>query len=92
MAGKPNRNPDRLMFCGLNEWKAAGHTPEENGEAYDMVFEGEVPCEDMKHVFFYFNTRGHTEDLQRKPFRSMSISDIVEVLDEDNRSLGRILL
>lgn len=31
-----NRNPDRLMFCGLNEWKAVGHTAKENGEAYDI--------------------------------------------------------
>ena len=86
----PYRNYDRLMFCGLNEWKAAGNTPEENGAAYDMVFEGEVPCEDLEHVFIYFN---RNDDINRiyngKPFRSMSVSDIVELLDaNDDRSLG----
>lgn len=51
---------------------------------YDMVFSGEVECNDLEGVFRIFNTRfpaGYAG-------RSMSVSDVVQVCDSENISAG----
>ncbi len=45
--------------------------------AYDVVFEGEVPCSDLEEVYCMFNI----ERPEGFTGRSLSVSDLVEVIE-----------
>ncbi len=71
------RDRDRLAFMDF-DWlhRHLGFT-EINRAIYDLVFEGEVNCSSLEDVFRMFNL-DHPEGYRG---RSLSVSDIVEVLD-----------
>jgi hypothetical protein len=51
-------------------------------EIYDKVFEGVVPCESLEDVYVMFNVQCPSNYRGRSP----SVSDVVEVIDEEGQS------
>lgn len=78
------RNEKRVSSQGLDELKDFQGTTDINSSIYDCVFSGDVECEGLEDVFQKFNTdhpTGYTG-------RSLSVSDIVEVIEADDIKQG----
>lgn len=75
----PGRDSDRLAFQGLDE--IGGNL---NSEIYDCVYEGDVDCKSLEGIFEKFN-HDRPEGCEE---RSLSVSDIVEVIDSETVSPG----
>ncbi len=72
-----NRDTERVAFESLEFLERRQGNRRINSSIYDRVYEGELDCNDLERVFEKFNFE-HPEDYRG---RSMSVSDIVEVVD-----------
>lgn len=73
------RDNDRVAFMGLDEFPRFSGSPEINSSIYDCAYEGEVDCYSLEEVFQKFNC----DRPDGYKGRSMSVSDIVEVIESE---------
>jgi hypothetical protein len=76
------RDDNGVMFVGLNNLERFQGTAEIDSELYDKIFEGSVQCGTLEDVYRMFNIE-HPADYRG---RSLSVSDVVEIKDEDGNS------
>ena len=74
----------RIAFFDLEATKELQKSDEINSSVYDMVYNGEVDCITLEGVFRMFNTQ-HPEGYKGW---SLSVSDIVEVIESDEVKPG----
>ncbi len=74
------RDTNRVKFEAHDRLEQLQQTPKVDSSLYDEVFDGYVDCQDLEGVFRQFNTEGHP--LHRG--HSLSMSDIVEIVDGEN--------
>lgn len=75
------RDSKRICFFGLDEIKRLTKSDTLDCTIYDKLFSGEVDCKNLEDVYRMFNTdrpKGYTG-------RSLSVSDVVEITDDDNK-------
>ena len=78
------RDDDRIAFCGYDEYTRLSGMKEIKSGAYDRVFSGEVNCRDLEDVYCKFNN----DFPEGYKGRSLSVSDVVEVLDSESVEHG----
>ena len=78
----PDRAHDCIGFVGLDRLRQYQVSSEIDSEIYDRVFEGEVDCTDLEDVYRMFNLE-HPEGYRG---RSLSVSDVVEIIGDDGKS------
>lgn len=76
------RDHNRIAFEGLDLLKLYQGSDKIDSRIYDRVFEGEVDCKDLEDVYRKFNLE-HPEGYKG---RSLSVSDVVEIVDENGDS------
>lgn len=76
------RDHNRIAFEGLDLLKMYQGSDKIDSRIYDRVFEGEVDCKDLEDVYRKFNLE-HPEGYKG---RSLSVSDVVEIVDENGDS------
>ena len=76
------RDFNRVAFMGLDRLAELQSSPEVCSLLYDKVYEGNVECTDLEQVFRMFNLN-HPKDYIG---RSLSVSDVVEVIDGNSAS------
>ena len=68
----------RVAFSSYDQLEEVTGSPVTiDSSIYDLVYEGEVDCQDLEDVFQVFNLH-HPSDYRG---RSLSVSDIVEVIE-----------
>ena len=77
-----DRDHNRIGFIGLDRLRQYQSSSEIDSEIYDRVFEGEVDCANPEDVYRMFNL-DHPEGYKG---RSMSVSDVVEIIGDDGES------
>ena len=78
----PERDHNRVMFAGLGRLPLLQGNSLIDSAIYDRVFDGEVSCQNLEEIYRAFNTSrpdGHKG-------RSMSVSDVVEIISENGAS------
>ena len=78
------RDEHRITFLGSDEFPRFTGSTEVNSSIYDCVFEGEVNCKTLEGVYQMFNFN-HPEGYRG---RSMSMSDILEIVDSESIDKG----
>ena len=76
------RDHNRVAFQSIDELERFQGSSEIESEIYDKVFEGEVSCENLEDVYRMFNL-DHPKGYKG---RSLSVSDVVEVIGADVES------
>lgn len=76
------RDHNRVAFQSIDELERFQGSSEIESEIYDKVFEGEVSCENLEDVYRMFNL-DHPKGYKG---RSLSVSDVVEVIGADGES------
>lgn len=76
----PQRDTHMVMFMSYDRLEKLQGTTEIDSAIYDKVFQGEVDCKNIKGVYTMFNIN-HPEGYKA---RSLSVSDVVEVIDPDS--------
>lgn len=76
-----DRDTNRVAFTGYENLEKFQGSPEIDSKIYDKVFEGEVNCFTLEKLYQIFNTEHPTG----YKGRSMSVSDVVEVIDGTTR-------
>lgn len=76
------RDHNRIAFEGLDLLKMYQGSDKIDSRIYDRVFEGEVDCKDLEDVYRKFNLE-HPDGYKG---RSLSVSDVVEIVDENGDS------
>ena len=76
------RDHNRIAFEGLDLLKQYQGSDKIDSSIYDRVFVGEVDCKDLEDVYRKFNQE-HPEGYKG---RSLSVSDVVEIVDENGDS------
>lgn len=71
------RDENRVAFMGYDSLSKFQGSPDVDSKIYDKVFEGEVNCFTLEKLYEIFN-REHPAGYKG---RSMSVSDVVEVID-----------
>lgn len=71
------RDKNRVAFMGYDSLSKFQGSPDVDSKIYDKVFEGEVNCFTLEKLYEIFN-REHPAGYKG---RSMSVSDVVEVID-----------
>lgn len=71
------RDENRVAFMGYDSLPKFQGSPDVDSKIYDKVFEGEVNCFTLERLYQIFNTE-HPAGYKG---RSMSVSDVVEVID-----------
>ena len=71
-----------VMFMSHDYMTKATGSDKIDGDIYDLIWEGEVDCEDLDDVYRMFNIN-KPENFKG---RSMSVSDVIEVYDPDGGS------
>lgn len=77
-----DRDYNRVAFESLDRLQQSQGFPGIDSEIYDRVFSGDVDCGSLEDVFRKFNV-DHPEGYRG---RSLSVSDIVEVIDDNGKS------
>ena len=77
-----DRDHNRIGFMGLDRLRQYQGSSEIDSEIYDRVFEGEVDCSNPEDVYRMFNLE-HPDGYKG---RSLSVSDVVEIIGEDGTS------
>ena len=77
-----DRAHNRIGYIGLDRLRQYHGLSEIDSKIYDRVFEGEVDCSNLEDVFHMFN-REHPKGYKG---RSLSVSDVVEIIREDGTS------
>ena len=76
------RDADRMAFESFEKLKRYHGRADIDSTLYDRVFEGNVECTDLEEAYKMFNLN-HPKDYLG---RSMSVSDVVGVINEDGSS------
>lgn len=76
------RDYNHAAFQSFDSLEKFQGSPEVESEIYDKVFEGNVECENLEDVYRMFNTN-HPKGYKG---RTMSVSDVIEVIDEKGES------
>lgn len=76
-----DRDEKRVAFAGMYYTMQNGGI---DSKIYDCVFDGEVECEGIEDVFVKFNV----DTPMNYHGRSMSVSDIVEIVESDSIKKG----
>ena len=71
------RDENRVAFMGYDSLAKFQGSPDVDSRIYDKVFEGEVNCFTLEKLYQIFNTE-HPAGYKG---RSMSVSDVVEIVD-----------
>lgn len=79
-----DRDTKRVIFMDFHHTAKIQGSSEINSSIYDCVFEGNVDCKNLEDVFTKFNT--NYPDGYRA--RSLSVSDVVEVVESDDVKSG----
>ncbi len=79
-----SRDDKSEAFLGIDEREHILNLTDINSSIYDCVFSGEVKCEGLEDVFQKFNI-DHPEGYSG---RSLSVSDIIEIIDAENVEKG----
>ena len=77
-----DRDHNRIAFEGLDLLKQYQGSDKIDSSIYDRVFVGEVDCKDLEDVYRKFNL-DHPKGYKG---RSLSVSDVVEIVDENGDS------
>lgn len=75
-----DRDSDGVAFEPYGSLSRYQNSPDVNPALYDRVFEGEVDASDIEDIYRIFNTE-KPEDYKG---RSMSVSDVVEIVKSDD--------
>lgn len=75
-----DKDTNRVKFLGTDSLKGFHGSTEIDASIYKNVFYGDVDCEDLEDIYMLFNT----ERVPTHQGHSLSISDVVEVIDCDN--------
>lgn len=78
------RDENRVAFFGLNVFPKFQGSSDVNSGLYDSVYTGTVDCKNLEDVFRKFNT-DHPTGYKA---RSLSVSDVVEVIESDSVKSG----
>ena len=78
------RDKNRVMFCGFAEKEKLTGETEVDPQIYDLVYTGEVCCRSLEDIFHIFNGE-YPPDYKA---RSLSVSDVVEIVDSKNIEKG----
>lgn len=78
------RDSKKVCFFGLDKMKKITDSGTVNSSIYDKIFSGEVDCNNLETVYRMFNT-DHPEGYRG---RSLSISDVVEVVEGNEVEKG----
>lgn len=73
------RDKDNLAFMNLDFVQEKQGNRDPNASVYDLVFEGNVSCKNLEEVHTMFNINHPTG----YKARSLSVSDVVEVIEDD---------
>lgn len=74
-----DRDDETVAFCGYEQYTRFTGREDIRSDIYDRVFSGEVNCRDLEDVYCKFNS-DYPEGYKG---RSLSVSDVVEVLDSE---------
>ena len=80
------RDDKRLMFFGLDEVQKLTGSKMVKAEIYDKIFSGDVDCHSLEDVYRKFNEE-HPAGYKG---RSLSVSDVVEIVESDNTETATI--
>ena len=72
-----NRDTERVAFEGIEALERYHGSAKIRSDLYDKVYEGDIPCSGLEELFRIFNIE-HPADYSA---RSMSVSDVVEVIE-----------
>ena len=72
-----DRDTDRVAFEDLENLQRYHGGRVIRSDLYDKIYEGDFPCSSLEDLFHIFNVE-HPADY---PGRSMSVSDVVEIID-----------
>lgn len=73
----PQRDKENVLFYGFDELRTLKATDSIDPDIYDMVFSGNVDCDNLEDVFKTFNQE-HPDVYKGN---SLSVSDIIEVVE-----------
>lgn len=73
------RDPNNVCFMAHDSLERFQGSAEVDSKIYDKVFEGNVDCKTLEGVYTMFNTN-HPQGYKA---RSLSVSDVVEIVDAD---------
>ena len=79
-----DRDKNRVLFIDLQYLEKYQGDPDVDCEIYDKVFSGKVECKTLEDVYVLFNTKL----VENHHGHSLSVSDIVEVVDDLNVDEG----
>lgn len=79
-----DRDKDRIAFMDYDNLERFQGTKNINSSVYDKTFDGELNLSSLEDVYREFNF-SHPEDYEG---RSLSVSDIVEIISSDNVKPG----
>ena len=74
-----SRDPNHIAFMNYESLPKFQGSSEIDSSVYDKVFEGDVNCTNLEEVYQMFNLN-HPAGYKA---RSLSVSDVVEVIQED---------
>ena len=78
-----DRDSNMVAFESFHRLPRYQGTDKVDSKIYDKVFEGEVDCDGLEAVYQTFNVWSRPKDYKG---RSMSVSDVVEIVDENGDS------
>lgn len=78
------RDEKRIAFMGLDKLPKFQGSSEVKSSLYDSVYVGEVDCKNLEEVYRKFNLE-HPAGYKA---RSLSVSDVVEVIESDSMKSG----
>lgn len=79
-----DRDKNHVLFMDLQHLEKYQGDPDVDCEIYDKVFSGKVDCKTLEDVYVLFNTKL----VENHHGHSLSVSDIVEVVDDLNVDEG----
>lgn len=79
-----NRDTNNVAFMGYELLEKLQGSQTVDSKIYDKVFDGEVNCQTLEGVYQMFNLN-HPEGYKD---RSLSVSDVVEILEDDTHFHG----
>lgn len=74
------KDTNKIKFSGIDSLKKLQGNADIDSSIYKNVFYGDVDCEDLEDIYTLFNT----ERVPTHQGHSLSVSDVIEVIDSDN--------
>lgn len=79
-----DRDTNKVKFSDFDSLKILQGNTDIDSSIYKNVFYGDVDCEDLEEIYTLFNT----ERVPTHQGHSLSVSDVIEVIDTDNELLN----